>query len=237
MKGYNALLQETSLRKLTKDSTVRYYRLEESSTPLVDQIYGKDLSLVTGTATLEYQQTGVNNYGIKISSDTTSSSRYFYSTDLQYLSNTQGSASLWVKGNISHSTTQYIHIFETNRTRPSKTIILYFYGNSSGNLNVAYTVNNIGTLYSGFGRNTWNHLVVTWSETRLEGYRNGVQILSRTFMPDDYTGGISLSDVIVGNTNSRPGYEVTIDEAAYFSRILTPYEVYLLYNRGKGIYY
>ena len=77
----------------------------------------------------------------------------------------------------------------------------------------------------------WRHYVVTWNRPSLIGYRNGVQVDSKTW---DHDVGWDTCHLVVGRWGSHYFYGL-IDELRIYNRALTADEIRALYELGRDI--
>jgi len=75
----------------------------------------------------------------------------------------------------------------------------------------------------------WRHYVVTWNRPLLIGYRNGVQVDSKTW---DHDVGWDTYRLMVGKWFSHLFYGL-IDEVRIYNRALTADEIRALYELGR----
>ena len=225
--GYSANVLDATLT----DGLISYWKLDGD---LTDSHGSNDGTAASGVTSLT--SPGAINYAPYFNG---SSNSYIICDNLQWLNNTATAITMcaWVyteqanhayiisKGS-NYSSNMGYHLYTTN-TNPTKVLANYRLTNGQNNV----------VLSQDLALNTWYHVVSTFDGTTGKIYINGR--LVNTTIQSGFIGNATTSFTI-GAPSADPtawGYQWkgNIDEVGIWNRVLSPYEVSLLYNNRNGL--
>lgn len=199
------------------DGLVRSWRLDNSS---LDDI---------GLSNLSYNGAPTNTTGKINAALNISSGKNFYDANVYSHNAKNGTYAFWLK---SAGTTGYI-MERKNSAAPCAGFQMY--GNADGTL-TAYTSVTSATTTMSVLNNQWNHIVITWDNSRMVVYVNGSVNVN---VSSGYPSACVVETLATYNNNAPTDspFVGIFDEILIYNRTLTSTEAGQLYNLGLGLAY
>ncbi len=220
--------QQTSLLLFRTDDIVSYYKLDETSGTVIDQLGLNNgtnngaTTNVAGKINTAYDFDGVNHDNINFS-DTLPAS--------------EGSFSFWMNPTYAQNNgIRYNIISNANPLNNNGRISLKKDNDNQYKMDVGDDTGTLETISfddSAIPQSTWSHIVMIWEAGNVEVYVNNVSVTSSaagtraTAKPTVFRIGDWVSD-------ASDEYYGGLDEVGIWSRALTSLEIEKLYNNGPA---